>query len=1037
MRLLLVQLSDIHFKTGSDPVLSRVQAIWAAIRSTGAPPDACLFLITGDIAWSGQEKEYDQASAFFRLFRNEITLDLKNTPVVFVAIPGNHDCFLPKEKLELRSVVVAAAEKMDPLSAPDEGISLDLLSAQDNFFNFVTALDAPASHWKEKLCSHRKLSLSGKIIRVNLFNSAFLSQRDEKQNLSMPQFLLENQIIPDPAADLTISLHHHSEGWLEANFKRFFRKLIETTSDIVFTGHEHQNDYHLTQNLDGISITYVEGEALQDAEHPSRSGFNCLMIDFTVQVQKYFLFRWKTDRYAAVVDGAEHPLRINTKGGAYFRFNERYSAILTDDHFGFRNSNRSSLKLDDIFVYPSAIHPLSASKRETVSGENLLDEILKSRFSVFYGPDLSGKTALLKTLQRDIFSSTAMIPVMLSGSDLTTGNEDNFVRKVWSFVRSQYSEESVEDFRQLPRERRALLIDNIDDSQLRPEVIQRLLERSKEYFGVIVATMRSLLSNLHLYAPSNKDEVNKRTAPVLKLFVLGEMQPSARGKLIRKWLSLDASIASDGQRLSKAIESEEATINFLIGKHVLPALPYLVLSALQARQRGRDDMLEPGSFGYIVQRIVIDALSVSSNGRKPMMERKDYLLRSLAHYLYVNGQRQVSEREFDLVVSEHATKKMMTVDASGMLEDLLEGRVLEKVDGSIAFKYEHFQHYFLALHFIDGIDSENEKTIREHLNRMADKPLVKPNRLTLIFFLFFRKRDPIIDRLIKQANETFSDHAEADLLSDLPGESESTVLASASVDEDVDVEVERNRRWAEEDKKAEASTWDPASKEDEMPPEGDGLDITYQDATSDSQRIAFASERLGLLGQIIRNFPDSLEGTRKVEILEAAIRLGLRTLHVGLQVIRNYENILETVLQGTPIAASKEAEQLMKAWRMLTALLGRVGCYMCLLDISQAVGVQDMEEAYAKAIERIGETPATRLVELAIMLDQGATFPFVEAQRLDKFLPKNANMAQAVMSDLIVRHTKRFVMKRETLRRIAGLIKVKVTSLSVNSEPAK
>ena len=63
------------------------------------------------------------------------------------------------------------------------------------------------------------------------------------------------------------------------------------------------------------------------------------------------------------------------------------------------------------------------------------------------------------------------------------------------------------------------------------------------------------------------------------------------------------------------------------------------------------------------------------------------------------------------------------------------------------------------------------------------------------------------------------------------------------------------------------------------------------------------------------------------------------------------------------------------------------------------------------------------------MLDHSNAFPFVEAQRLKKFLPREAHLARAVMSDLVVRHTKRFNYKREALRRIAGVINVKPTSL--------
>ena len=216
-----------------------------------------------------------------------------------------------------------------------------------------------------------------------MFNTAFLSQREEQPALfPIPLTLLES-ILPDSTADLTVAPDYHAEGWLEPTFKRSFRKLIETTSYIVFTGHEHQSDYHLTQNVEGNHLTYVEGDALQEIGHPGRSGFNCLLIDLAQRKQSYFLFRWKADRYTAIVDGAEHPLQVIPKGGSYFQLDERYQKRLIEDDFGFRHANKAILLLDDIFVYPSVTKPNPKGHHDTILGDQLLDHVLKTRHVLF------------------------------------------------------------------------------------------------------------------------------------------------------------------------------------------------------------------------------------------------------------------------------------------------------------------------------------------------------------------------------------------------------------------------------------------------------------------------------------------------------------------------------------------------------------------------------------------------------------------------------------------------------------------------------
>ena len=80
-----------------------------------------------------------------------------------------------------------------------------------------------------------------------------------------------------------------------------------------------------------------------------------------------------------------------------------------------------------------------------------------------------------------------------------------------------------------------------------------------------------------------------------------------------------------------------------------------------------------------------------------MIERKDDPSRKVALYLFQHEQRELSEREFDLVVAEFAKSKMISADGKELLADLLHGRIMETTDGHIRFRYDHFQWYFLAL----------------------------------------------------------------------------------------------------------------------------------------------------------------------------------------------------------------------------------------------------------------------------------------------------------------------------------------------------
>ncbi len=87
MQIALLHLSDIHFTTARNPIGDRVQQIASAFHSITPTPDCCLVAVTGDIAFSGTQAEYGQASAFFRLLEISLKVNRAATDVWFTFVP--------------------------------------------------------------------------------------------------------------------------------------------------------------------------------------------------------------------------------------------------------------------------------------------------------------------------------------------------------------------------------------------------------------------------------------------------------------------------------------------------------------------------------------------------------------------------------------------------------------------------------------------------------------------------------------------------------------------------------------------------------------------------------------------------------------------------------------------------------------------------------------------------------------------------------------------------------------------------------------
>jgi hypothetical protein len=72
---------------------------------------------------------------------------------------------------------------------------------------------------------------------------------------------------------------------------------------LLACAHEHEQDGRQVDSFSGDHLVYVEANALQDADTPSKSGFSCLAIDPGTQTMRRYSFKWKATAYTAEVDG--------------------------------------------------------------------------------------------------------------------------------------------------------------------------------------------------------------------------------------------------------------------------------------------------------------------------------------------------------------------------------------------------------------------------------------------------------------------------------------------------------------------------------------------------------------------------------------------------------------------------------------------------------------------------------------------------------------------------------------------------------------
>ena len=91
MRITICHLSDIHFAINGNTILEKQEKLCNAILQDALKKDIIIFIVSGDIAQSGQANEYEIAYNFFTEIQEYLEMK-KEIRVLFFFAPGNHDC---------------------------------------------------------------------------------------------------------------------------------------------------------------------------------------------------------------------------------------------------------------------------------------------------------------------------------------------------------------------------------------------------------------------------------------------------------------------------------------------------------------------------------------------------------------------------------------------------------------------------------------------------------------------------------------------------------------------------------------------------------------------------------------------------------------------------------------------------------------------------------------------------------------------------------------------------------------------------------
>jgi 3',5'-cyclic AMP phosphodiesterase CpdA len=983
MKLILLHLSDLHIKESvkKNPILLRAESLVAAAASTAPNAAHCFVVITGDIAFSGQQIEYSIADSFFKELQDHLSNRLSGCDCHFVMIPGNHDCDFSKPN-PVREALVA---KLTPDNF-DEAIYSKCVEVQDNYRAF-------ANQWRAQNARVKKISgiytreiydLPETVIEFHLINSAWMSSLEECQGRHLfPVELLESGNNSGYAASLVVTALHHPYNWFEAVNARALRSQLEATSDIILTGHEHEGGHFYKRHDTGERIEYLEGVLLQDSKNPYMSQFHVVVIDLNEQMHEVHTFAWdkKSGPYRPESASIPSPFQRNRhRLQMEFVLKESFEEFLTDPGAQFTHPTKQHILLNDLFVYPDLLElglPSEGAWSKALVRDKLPTFVLDKRRLLLVGAEKCGKTTLAKILFQDLRRS-GYIPIYISGSEFKDCKESSVHSVVERHFEEAYSSPEAYIFQQTERSKKAILIDDFHMSSFNLRGRDKIITILEGLFDVIVLFGAEQLRFDDLVTQEGED---------LGLWRFTHCQilpfgPLHRSDLIEKWCFLGRRLTHDEHDLLKRAVQAEKTVSLLMGKNFIPTYPIFILMLLQQMEATTRLETAPnsGSYGFLYESLLTTALAQSSGLDEDLGTQYTYLS-EFAYYLFTRQEHSIGMSEALGWHESHCKKYSLRLNFEKLLSNFCQASVLCVRDNTVTFRYKYMYYYFVARYFSQNID---EDAIRSLVSVMS-KRLYHTESANIILFLSYLSKDPfILSSILEASNNLFSSYPEYDLLEqpelfhDLSTELPQLILDSSHP-------RERRRRLLARGDEIEAVEFEP--EEDSAPHDvSAGLD----DQLDDFMRINVAFKTIQILGQILRNRPGDLRGDQKLELTRECYSLGLRVLSFmfgAAEMMREdlIQFFVELLREKNPTWSDRQITGEISGF-LFNLLEGLT--FVIVKQVSDSVGLEKLSITFDDLLEQANNT-SYRFVDASVKLDYYRDFPRREVLQLYKDIRRN------------------------------------------------
>jgi hypothetical protein len=991
--IVFLQFSDIHFGTESNDQQEFVlnEFVPKSVRRSVPSADAVVSLFTGDITWSGKQHEFEVAMDMVKAVRQEVLDVIPTSNYAEIYIPGNHDCDRDMHD-DLIKIVTSNTTHLH--GAEDSTIS-KCLEAQTAYRNFVKQADSSSVFdvysVTDKLYTKHRCTLAGQHFEFLLFNSAWASTKNEKAGtVCFPDWLhIDTSETPVHADTITCAAIHHPFAWYDQVTRNGFIKSIESYSNLIFAGHEHEKDaYNKTRTMQG-GVTYLESPALLDVHGRTRSGLNVARISTESDEISVTTLRATKSGNIEEAEVSTYPIareQRKVRGGLVF--SPQHRDLLNEIGNNISHPTVPSLRLRDLYVFPTLkriSHDQPKTTSKTIAGGKCREELLQQKEFVVSAYEKHGKTSLCKMMCM-AYAEEGFSPLLLHKPTTISADRQKLHQQLSALVSQQYAHTADEYF-QIPREKRVVIIDDFDQYVIRHGTEDDFIDSLRSHFGTIMIVS---LPSLELREVIDSKS-SKRIRSSFAQFTIQEMGHRDRNRLVEKWEALKGANPAGSGSFVNTCARIENTLSTLLGKNLLPHLPMFILILMQQIEEKVGIESDQSTLGRLYDFLITGSLLTHATQRVSAEDASNYLA-ELAAYIYFSDRhpKRISSTELENWTNEYCKTWNAAFSLDRITAVLEKADMLTKIEDYYIFKFDYVFQFFVAKSITNALDEgiplaqDRVKTISR---RIYDK-----DAANIMVFLCYQSRHPvIISSVIEELNAIFVGQEEFnfDDLSDIRTKYDAAV-------ENLDI-LKLNPSEARKQllEKFDESKGNPTS---EGPLKHPGKETVSNDFIHDYQASYMA---VHIAGQLLRSYHGTLRGPRQEEMLKACYSAGFRTLGAVANLIStNSDQIAHDF-----VTATLEANEDVQRHDVISSVQGRISglldrnSFAIIKGLATSTGSRKLEVTTRNVIDS-ANCLTYKMVGLASHLDHHTDYPTTKVEELWQDTASQ-HQVRAILQDIL------------------------------------